>query len=150
MELTYPKDYHKNLAWRRNLLLKAQHDLVFREKVRELFFRDILFAFNAFFFTLDVRRRPEHHQPFCTYPFQDKTILEIVKAIHEGHDLPIEKSRDMGASWMVILVFLWYWLNPNGGVDFLLGSRIEDYVDKKGDMRTLFQKVRYAFYKLPK
>lgn len=150
MELTYPKDYHTNLAWRRNLLLKAQHDLVFREKVRELFFRDILFAFNAFFFTLDVRRRPEHHQPFCTYPFQDETILAIVKAVHEGHDLPIEKSRDMGASWMVILVFLWYWLNPKGGVDFLLGSRIEDYVDKKGDMRTLFQKARYAFYKLPK
>ena len=51
---------------------------------------------------------------------------------------------------MVILTFLWMWLNPTGGADFLLGSRIEDYVDKKGDMRTLMQKARYALYKLPR
>jgi len=51
---------------------------------------------------------------------------------------------------MILLVFLWFWLNPEGGSDFLMGSRIEDYVDKKGDMRTLFEKLRYALYRLPK
>ena len=150
MDLNCPKDYAENLAWRRKLLLRAKLDPLFQMRVRELFHRDPLFAFNAFFFTLDVRRRPEHHQPFCTYEFQDEVILKIVETIDKGEDLIVEKSRDMGASWMVILVFLWYWLRPSGGVDFLLGSRIEDYVDKKGDMRTLMQKARYAFYKLPK
>uniref|UniRef100_A0A6M3K8L1 Putative terminase n=1 Tax=viral metagenome TaxID=1070528 RepID=A0A6M3K8L1_9ZZZZ len=56
----------------------------------------------------------------------------------------------MGWSWMIILTYLWYWLKTEGGSDFLLGSRIEDYVDKKGDMRTLLQKARYAFNRLPK
>jgi hypothetical protein len=130
--------------------MRAKVNLSFKAKVKELFHRDILFAFNAFFYTLDVRRRPQHHQPFCTYPYQDESILELTAAINEGRDLPIEKSRDMGISWLVILVFLWYWLDPKGGADFLLGSRIEDYVDKKGDMRTVMQKARYAFYRLPK
>jgi hypothetical protein len=147
--LAFPKEPRENLAWRREMLLRAKRDLTYRAKLKELFHRDPLFAFNAFFFTLDVRKRPLHHQPFCTYPYQDEVILELVKAINEKEDLPIEKSRDMGASWLVILVFLWFWLDPRGGTDFLLGSRVEDYVDKKGDMRTLVEKARYALYKLP-
>ena len=150
MNQIYPKDYRANLSRRREILLKAKTDLVYRAKVKEFFHRDILFAFNLFFYTLDVRRRPFHHQPFCTYPYQDEAILLIVRSIEEGKDIPTEKSRDMGVSWMVILIFLWFWLKPEGGADFLLGSRIEDYVDKKGDMRTLLEKARYGFYKLPK
>ena len=147
----YPKEYRKNLEWRRELLLKAKKDRGFREKVKELFFRDPIFAFNAFFYTLDVRRRPWHHRPFCTFEdYQDSALLELVESIDKGEDILIEKSRDMGASWMVILVYLWFWLKPEGGSDFLLGSRIEDYVDKKGDMRTLMEKARYAFYRLPR
>jgi len=146
----FPKDYRTNLKWRRNILQRAAVDLVFRKKVKELFYRDIIFAFNAFFYTLDVRKRPRHNQPFCTYPYQDKMLLALVEAINSGTDFPIEKSRDMGVSWMIILTFLWFWLNPIGGTDFLLGSRIEDYVDKKGDMRALLPKARYAFYKLPR
>lgn len=146
----FPKDYRENLIERRALLIKAKKDPLFREKAKTLFFRDPLFAFNMFFFTLDPRRRPLQHQPFCTYPYQDEVILSLVEHIQTGKDVVGEKSRDMGWSWMVILVFEWFWLNPTGGADFLLGSRIEDYVDKKGDMRTLLEKARYNLYRLPK
>jgi hypothetical protein len=146
----YPKDHRENLEWRFEILAKAKQDLTYRMTVKELFHRDPLFAFNAFFYTFDPRKRPFHHQPFCTYEFQDETILALVEQINKGEDLILEKSRDMGCSWMIILVFLWFWLDPRGGADFLLGSRIEDYVDKKGDMRTLLEKARYALYKLPK
>ena len=145
-----PKTYRENLEWRRKILIRCKLNPVFQAKVKELFHRDIVFAFNAFFYTLDVRRRPEHHQPFCTYPYQDDVLLKIVDHINRGEDIPLEKSRDMGASWMVILIYLWFWLDPAGGTDFLLGSRIEDYVDKRGDMRTLMEKARYALRKLPK
>ena len=130
LENNYPKGYRENMEWRTKLLRRCAKDWVFREKVRELFFRDPLFAFNALFFTYDPRKRPFHQQPFCTYPFQDEFILELVSAIQEGEDFLGEKSRDMGASWSVMLTFLWFWLNPSGGSDFLCGSRIEDYVDK--------------------
>ncbi len=147
---TFPKEYRENLAWRRKILLRSKLDPAYQAKVKELFHRDILFAFNAFFYTFDVRRRPFHHQPFCTYLFQDEVLLKLVAHIDRGEDCPIEKSRDMGVSWMIIMVFVWFWLKPEGGTDFLLGSRIEDYVDKKGDMRTLMEKARYALRRLPK
>ena len=107
----YPKDYRGNMVWRARMLARAKVDLKYRAKMRALFFKDILFAFNAFFFTFDVRRRPYHHQPFCTYLYQDVAITQLKKAIEDGHDIAGEKSRDMGFSWMVILVYLWFWLH---------------------------------------
>lgn len=152
--MNYPKEYKDNLVWRRETLLRAKTDLTFREKCKALFFKDPLYAFNCFYWTFDLRKKPNHHIPFVTYPYQDIVILDLVDAIRTARadnpqDRLIEKSRDMGVSWIVILVFEYLWLEPSGGYDFLLGSRIEDYVDKKGDMRTLFEKARYNFYRLP-
>jgi len=148
--MIYPKNPQKNLEWRTKMMRRAKVDLVYREKIKRLFREDILFAFNAFFYTLDVRKRPFHNQPFCTYKYQDEAVLQLVKSIQNGRDEVWEKSRDMGATWTILLAFFWFWLDPRGGGDFLLGSRIEDYVDKRGDMRALFPKLRYTYYKLPK
>ena len=148
--MNYPKTLDANIKYRGEILTKCNTDLSYRNLVKKAFYEDPLFAFNLFYYTLDVRRRPLHHQPFCTYNYQDNLILKVIESIDSGQDLVIEKSRDMGCSWIIILVFLWFWLKPAGGVDFLLGSRIEDYVDKKGDMRTLLEKARYALYHLPK
>ncbi len=152
--MDYPKEHKDNLALRREILLKAKTDPVYREKTRALVFKDPLFFFNIFAWTFDVRKKPNHHIPFTTYEFQDEIILDLVEAIKSAtslnpQDRLIEKSRDMGVSWVCILVFEYLWLQPDGGFDFLLGSRIEDYVDKKGDMRTLFEKARYNLYRLP-
>lgn len=145
----FPKTYEANMALRIKILERCRTDLEYRAYVKELFHKDILFSFNVLFYTLDPRRRPFHDRPFCTYEFQDKFLLELCSCIDEGRDIPVEKSRDMGVSWMVVLTFVWYWLKPEGGMDFLLGSRAEDYVDSRGDMRTLFEKARYALRRLP-
>lgn len=148
-EFKYPKDPQKNLAWRYELLRRARSDMGFRKVITELFHRDVLFAFNAFYYTLDVRKRPFQHQPFCTWEYQDEDIAGLTESIQLGRDEVWEKSRDMGATWMILGVFLHFWLSPQGGADFLLGSRVEDYVDRKGDMRALFPKLRYILYRLP-
>ena len=148
--IDYPKDPAENLRWRTKILRRARVNLEFREMLKRLFYEDILFAFNAFFYTLDVRRRPFHHQPFCTYPYQDREILALRDAINDGKDKCLEKSRDMGVTWIVLGTMFWFWCQPSGGADFLLGSRIEDYVDKKGDPRTHFAKLRYLLNRLPK
>jgi len=148
--MKFPKERRENLIWRNNILRKAANDEVFKAEMKELFHRDILFAFNAFYYTYDVRKRPYHQIPFMTWEYQDEAILEILHQIKTGEDLVVEKTRDMGLSWLVILVFHHQWIDPVGGGDFLLGSRIEDYVDRRGDMRTLLEKVRYAHYKLPR
>lgn len=147
---SYPKDYKENLAWRAEMLIRAQKDISYCLMLQKLFFNDPIFAFNAFFYTYDPREHDKHQQPFCTYDYQDEAILRLVDDIAHGRDLIIEKSRDMGVSWLVIGVFIWFWLNPKGGADFLLGSRIQDYVDEKGNMRTLMEKCRYIVNRLPK
>jgi len=149
MNETFPKTLRENLEWRQGILSKARSDPLFQAKTKEMFFRDPLFAFNAFFYTYDPRKRPFHNQPFCTYPYEDEFILELRRAIDSQEDVLVEKSRDMGVTWTVLGMFLWFWLNPKGGTDFLAGSRIEDYVDKKGDPRTHFERLRYMLYKLP-
>lgn len=87
--------------------------------------------------------------PFILYEdFQDAAVWEIVNAIEMGYDLLIEKSRKMGLSWLVLYVFLWYWLFRDNA-DFKAGSWKEDYVDKIGDMDTLFEKLRFALRFMP-
>ena len=145
----FPKDVRRNLEWRAEILRRCKVDLLYRAKTKEMFHRDPLFAFNAFLYTYDPRKRPFHNQPFATWEYEDELILELTEAIKNGEDRLVEKSRDMGITWTVLGVFLWHWLDPRGGADFLVGSRIEDYVDKKGDPRTHFERLRYMFYKLP-
>lgn len=144
-----PKDRIENLRWRNKALRRAAEDVGFRGMLKEMFFRDIFFAFNGFFYTYDPRKRPLHEIPFSVWDFQEEELLEVKEHITKGKDLVIEKTRDMGVTWIVALTFFYEWLNPLGGADFLLGSRIEDYVDRTGDPRTLFHKLRYALYRLP-
>lgn len=145
----FPKTYRENLEWRKEILSRAKKDLAYRAKVKELFHRDILFAFNAFFFTLSPKKRPQHHQPFATWDYEDELILGLKNTIEKGEDEIHEKTRDMGVTWCVLGVALHFWLDPKGGADCLLGSRKEEYVDSRGDPRTHFFRLRYMFYRLP-
>jgi len=61
----------------------------------------------------------------------------------------VEKSRDMGATWMGIVWITYHWLFTEG-FSAHLGSRKEDYVDKTGDPNTLFERIRFVLKKLPK
>ena len=86
--------------------------------------------------------------PFLLFPKQKEIVHKLVDAIQNGESKLIEKSRDVGVSWLVVTVFLWFWLQKQGGNDFLLGSRKFEYVDKKGAQDTLFQKFRYNIYNI--
>jgi hypothetical protein len=82
------------------------------------------------------------------YPFQVEGLLEIIRAIN-SHDLFIEKSRDMGASWLCLLGFEWAWhFHPS--MKFLLGSRVEEYVDKANNPKALFWKIDFLHQHLPR
>ena len=62
----------------------------------------------------------------------------------------IHKSRDMGASWILVMICLWYWLFFKDKV-FLLMSRKEVLVDrnKPQDKKSMFGKIDHAFKRLP-
>jgi len=82
---------------------RAERDLEFRQAICEKAKRDPVFFFNQFCHTYDPRpEAPVNHAPFLTYPFQDDYIRELEQAYQKRHDLLTEKSRDMGASWMIL------------------------------------------------
>lgn len=112
----------------------------------------IFFWLFYYAWTYDPRER-DKWVPFITYDFQVMIVLWIYEAIESSQssidrfNLLIEKSRDMGISWLVCAIMLWYWLFRRG--DFLIGSRKEEEVDSKGNLSTPFEKIRQMFYLLP-
>ena len=148
-----PKDVDANLRFRRGLLQRAAdcgdepaRDL-FRQEQWIMCARDPLYAINAYGWTYDPRLTPSA-VPFVTWDYQDRAILDLLDSIDTGEDVVIEKSRDMGASWIMLSVFWWRWMFvPNQS--FLMVSRKEEYVDKIGDPKALFWKVDFLLKHMP-
>ena len=143
-----PKERAANLKWRRKLAIACGRDFGLQRDIRELCRHDILFWVNAFLFTFDPRLvKANPHLPFVTWDYQDDVILTLKK--HLGtDDIGIEKSRDMGASWKCLAVFLHEW-QFFAGRAFMVVSRDEDLVDKTGDPDCLFWKLDYMLGRQP-
>ncbi len=145
----WPISRHDNIAARAAILRQCESDLAFRKQIITLCVSNVLYFIDLFCYTKDPRRPiGEDIYPFICYPYQRDAILNIQAHIDTGHDLLIEKSRDMGASWMILYVFLHKWLFEPGS-DFRVGSRKEEYVDKINDIDTLIEKVRFTIKRLP-
>lgn len=119
--------------------------------------QDPVLFFNTMLWTFDPKRAP-YHFPFKLFPFQEtKIINELVQAIEMGYDIFYDKTREMGVSYTVLGVLLWYWKYRDAS-NFLLGSRKEDYVDNVGGSKggddisnkeeSLFGKLDYMLTRL--
>jgi hypothetical protein len=142
-----PTDYRQNLLWRREVHKRAADDKGFRDAMIQCCREDPIFWINGFGHTYDPRVEPFPKIPFILYPFQEEAILRIIEAIG-SHDLLIEKSRDMGASWinMAAIAYMWRFREDQS---FLMVSRVEDYVDKAGNPKALFWKFDYLIDNMP-
>lgn len=142
-----PKSLAANLDYRLGIFRESHSSKSSQQALLQACSEDILFYVNTFCFTYDPRK-PEKSLPFITWPFQDKALHEILRCIEDGRDLVIEKSRDMGASWMSLTVMEWLW-HFHPGNSFLMVSRKEDLVDAPGDPDSLFWKVDFIHRHLP-
>lgn len=145
----YPSDFTENARYRVNMLMKIQTNEELKRRVHALAKRDILFWINTFVFTYNPRKTPSS-MPFVTYKYEDELILDLVDRVKNQKDLLIDKSRDMGVTWCVLLVFTWFWQFGAEGFDFLVGSRKEQYIDVVGNMDTLIEKIRFILRNQPK
>jgi hypothetical protein len=143
-----PKDLHENLLFRRWLYRRAAGDVALQAALREYCKRDILFWINVFCWTYDPRLKGNKTIPFLTYQFQDEAILELQDAIRAGEQATMPKSRDMGASWIVLMVFDHHATFEDDSKFFAL-SRNAALVDKKGDSDCLFWKIDHVHKYLP-
>ncbi len=142
-----PRDYRQNLLWRKETIIRASEDKDFREGIIQCCREDPIFWINGFGLTYDPRSEPFPKIPFILYDFQEEAILRIIRAIGE-HDLLIEKSRDMGASWINMAAIAWMW-RFREDQSFLMVSRVEDYVDKAGNPKALFWKFDFLIDNMP-
>lgn len=158
--LRVPKKLKENLAWRTKLLAEAEDNISLQQALMTACAKSILFFMNAFCFTYRVQvideithqprpaRSTEVDVPFITWACQDRAILEIEDGVVTGHDIGVEKSRDMGASWITLTICVHKFLfRKNSQILFL--SRTEKYVDEQGNHKSLFWKVDYIHRWLP-
>jgi hypothetical protein len=131
------------LRFREELLAMAASDPLAAAQLRQMCAEDMLFYVNAFCWTYAPKLYPATPvMPFITYEFQDRAMTEIVECVTIGEDFAMPKSREMGASTMVLTVFehMWHFLNM---VSFLVISRNEKYVDERGNPKSLFWKIDF-------
>lgn len=86
--------------------------------------------------------------PFLLFPRQAEFIQWLYDRWRAREDGLAEKSRDMGVSWLCVAFAVWMWLFYGGAV-VGFGSRKEEYVDKIGDPKSLFWKIRTFISLLP-
>lgn len=138
------EEYEKRLA----RLQRCKHDVSLQAIVLEMCRRDVLYFINDWVWTFDPRRKPAM-LPFLLFQKQQDYILWRQERRSKGENGLIEKSRDMGLTWLNICSQVHCWLfeeNYKGA----FGSRKEDLVDRIGDPDSVFEKLRILLRHLPK
>ena len=154
--IPYPVDRKENVSFRAHILSGTLDDEKLKTNLYHACKDNILFWINTTCWIYDAKGDihkklgfESSHMPFITWPYQDEYILKLKYWIDNGLDGLTEKSRDMGATWMVLTVLQHYWQFGVSGNDFLLGSRSEQYVDRLDSMKPLFPKIRYQIKRQP-
>jgi len=141
-----PKERNANAVFRKELTQKAEYSLAARKDVIERCTNDLLFWINSFCWLYEPRDVAE--LPWITYPYQDPALLKLAECIGKT-DVLVEKSRDMGASWMCLAVLCWQWqFMPFRS--FALISRSWELVDKPASPDALFWKLDFLLKKQPR
>ena len=151
--LIVPKTLADNLRWREKLRSLASSDQAYQVALRQACAASPIFWINAFCWTFRIKTVNNQgnevpveselaHHPFITWPVQDEFVQLLDDAIDKGEDVAIEKARDMGATWLGLAVIQHRW-QFRRNQNFLELSRKEEYVDARGDMKSLFEKHRY-------
>jgi hypothetical protein len=159
--LKIPKGVMKNLGYRSDLLEEAEDDTLLQTDLLAACRESILYFINTFCFTyhqFDVENTGTRHMateadvPFITWEVQDELLNLFVKHLYDldikDRDILVNKSRDMGASWICTAFMHWLWLFKSDS-QLLELSRTEPYVDQAGNMKALFQKHDYINQWLP-
>jgi hypothetical protein len=107
-------------------------------------------AIESWLTTYDPRPREGRpsYMPFILFPKQREFILWLWERYQNREEGIVEKSRDMGVSWLCLAFAWWLWMfHPGAKVSF--GSRVERDVDRLKDPDSLFEKFRILMRMLP-
>lgn len=146
-----PRDPQKNIAYRRAARLVGGRDAAHRRAMMNRCKRDIFFWIDSFVLQYNpnyIGGGSPEVGPFILWDFQREALRAILDCIEKRRDLVIEKSREMGASWLCLLVVVWLFLFHDRK-KMLVISRNQDAVDKPEDSDCLFWKIDFILEHLP-
>lgn len=120
----------------------------YRAKVLQKCEEDTAWFINFALYTFDPRADVEVHDiPFILYDFQIDAIRFMDDRLAAKEDGLMEKSRDMGVTWLTLSWGIHKWrFRP--GFQMLVGSRKEDLVDN-WTRDSHFGKMEYLVDKMP-
>ena len=154
-----PTTIEENLKYRALLLEKAKDNVDLQYAIKEKCKLDMGYLFDTFFWIYSPKQplvyengKNTKHRPFILYPRQRQLITSLnnlyTKSFNEEINLLLDKPRDVGATYTILAWCVAKWLFEN--FDVKVGSRVMDYVDKKGEPDCLFWKIDYLVGRLPK
>ncbi len=87
--------------------------------------------------------------PFLLFEKQEEFVNTVIDCWKNQRPLIVEKSRDMGVTWLCVATFCSLAIFNHGAV-FGFGSRKEELVDKLGDLDSILEKGRVFLANLPR
>jgi len=108
------------------------------------FIEDWMFTYDP----RNVNRGLPAYVPFILFEHQRVFVDWMTERYRARKGGLVEKSRDMGASWVALAWAVCLWLFEDG-VKISVGSRKEALVDTLGDPDSLMEKVRILIRELP-
>jgi len=145
--LRFIPNWDRNFIYRLKTLEKCQTDTEARKFAIAYSKSSILYFINTFGWCFDPRRPRNKRTPFCTFDIQDDTLTWLVWLIRYGQEGLIEKSRDVGMSWMAVAVSVWLSVFYEHSESLFMSMRQEDVDDRS--MGSLLGKVRFFIANLP-
>ena len=148
---SWPPDYTTELLQRQNRFLKTQKNgaLILGAKH---YYKDKPAEFiEHWCITYDPRNASQQlptTMPFLMFPRQREFVEFLEACLYDRENGLVEKSRDMGATWVCCAFSVWVWLFMDGSA-VGWGSRKEQLVDKIGDPDSIFEKMRRIIEHLP-
>lgn len=141
--LSPPGDHRDNARWRAALLKSCRKKPEVCDYLKSKCSDDILFYVNAFVWQYNPQLVGAEVAPFVAWDFQAEALTALVGCVNDREDAAIVKSREMGASWMCLLVCEWLW-HFRPWTKVLVVSRNAESVDKRGDPDSLFWKLDFV------
>jgi phage terminase large subunit len=98
--------------------------------------------------TFDPRRKSIKWMPFVLFQRQNEFLQFLNECYLDEENGLIEKCRDFGLTWLCVAWSVCAWLFvPSVAVGW--GSRKQELVDSKGDLSSIFEKIRVLIRRLP-
>ena len=140
-------DYFPIIKERNDRLIAIKRDPELLAAVKVHYKQNPIDFINDWMMTYDPRQAAPY-SPLILFPKQEKLISFLDESMQIKEDGLIEKSRDVGITWVCCAYAVWAWLFKEG-VKIGFGSRKEKLVDELGNIDSIFEKMRVIIRFLP-